>query len=318
MALDPQAKAFLDQAAAAGGPPIHELPVAQFRQLMRDLMGTPNPEPVARIIDRTIPGPGGPIPIRVYGPKGPEPTPVLMYMHGGGWVGGDLESHDALCRSLSNASGCTVAAIDYRLAPEHKFPAAPDDCYAALQWIAANGAEIGVDPSKLAVGGDSAGGNLTAVVAQMARDRRGPNILLQVMLYPVTDHNFATMSYQQNAEGYLLTREAMVWFWNHYLRNATDGGSPVASPLRGDLANLPPAFVVTAEFDPLRDEGEAYAKKLEQAGGQVTLKRYDGMIHGFFGLATVLDQGRQGIADAAAALRATFGMPRASSQLSGV
>jgi acetyl esterase len=247
------------------------------------------------------------MPTRIYMPYGTGPFPVLVYLHGGGWVIGDLEAYDATCRALTNAAGCLVVAMEYRLAPEHKFPAAPEDCYAATCWVAANAAAIGGDPRRIAVGGDSAGGNLAAVVAQMARDRGGPALVYQLLVYPVTNYGYDTASYEENAEGYLLTRNAMVWFWNHYLRSAADGNNPLASPLRAsDLRDLPPAMVLTAEFDPLRDEGEAYAMRLQEAGVPVTLKRYTGTIHGFFSLDAVLDQGKQAMADAAAALRTIF------------
>jgi acetyl esterase len=200
-----------------------------------------------------------------------------------------------------------VVSVEYRLAPEHKFPAAPEDCYAALQWVGANAAAINGDPEHIAIGGDSAGGNLTAVVAQMSRDRGGVRPVYQLLVYPVTDHRYDTPSYQENADGYLLTKDAMVWFWNHYLRSEVDGNSPLASPLRAEsLRDLPPALVITAEFDPLRDEGGAYAAKLQEAGVPVTLSRYDGMIHGFFSLGAVLDQGKNAISEAAAGLRAAF------------
>jgi acetyl esterase len=200
-----------------------------------------------------------------------------------------------------------LVAMEYRLAPEHKFPAAPEDCYAATCWVAANAEAIGGDPRRIAIGGDSAGGNLTAVVAQMARDRGGPALAYQLLVYPVTNYGYDKASYEENADGYLLTRDAMVWFWNHYLRSAADGNNPLASPLRAnDLRGLPPAMVLTAEFDPLRDEGEAYALRLQEAGVPVTLKRYAGTIHGFFSLGAVLDQGKQAMADAAAALRTIF------------
>jgi acetyl esterase len=247
------------------------------------------------------------MPVRLYTPPGRGPFPVLVYFHGGGWVIGNIAAYDPTCRALTNAAGCVVVSVEYRLAPEHKFPAAPEDCYAALQWVATNAAAINGEPARLAIGGDSAGGNLTAVVAQMARDRGGPPLVYQVLVYPVTDYNYNTASYRENADGYLLTRDAMGWFWNHYLRSQADGSNPLASPLRApNLRGLPPALVLTAEFDPLRDEGEAYAARLQETGVPVTLKRYDGMIHGFFSLGTVLDQGKQAMADAAAALRGAF------------
>jgi acetyl esterase/lipase len=305
MPLDPQAQAFLEQLAASGAPPLHELSVAEARQVIVTLFGVEgDPEPVGAVVDRMIPGAAGEISARMYTPRGTGPFPILVYFHGGGWVIGNLDAYDATCRALTKAARCIVVAMEYRLAPEHPFPAAPEDCYAATQWVAAHATAIGGDPTRLALGGDSAGGNLTAVVAQMVRDRGGPALCYQLLVYPVTDHNYDTASYRENAEGYLLTRDAMVWFWNHYLRSPADGSNPMASPLRADnLRGLPPAMVITAEFDPLRDEGEAYAARLQEAGVPVTLKRYDGMIHGFLSLGTVLEQGKQAIADAAAALR---------------
>jgi acetyl esterase len=305
MPLDPQAQALLDQMAAAGQPPLHELPVEDARTgfvAMIELAG--EPAPVARVEDRTIPGPAGAIPVRIYTPEGAGPFPVLVFYHGGGWVIGNLDGADRPCRSLCAGSGCVVVSVDYRLAPEHRFPAAADDAYAAAQWVSAHAAEIGADPVRLAVGGDSAGGNLTAVVALMARDNGGPAIAFQLLIYPVTGCDLDTGSYRDNAEGYLLTRAAMEWFWGHYVPAEAARRHPYAAPLCAeDLSGLPPAFVVTAEYDPLRDEGEAYAERLRQAGVPVTLKRYAGMIHGFFQLAGVLDQGRQVLDDASAALR---------------
>lgn len=308
MSLEPQAQAFLEQLAAAGAPPLHELSVAEARQVIVELLRTQgDPEPVGAVAERMIPGAGGEMPTRIYIPYGTGPFPVLVYFHGGGWVIGNLEAYDATCRALTNAAGCLVVAMEYRLAPEHKFPAAPEDCYAATCWVAANAAAIGGDPRRIAVGGDSAGGNLATVVAQRARDHGGPALVYQLLVYPVTNYGYDTASYRENADGYLLTRDAMVWFWNHYLRSAADGDNPLASPLRAnDLRGLPPAMVLTAEFDPLRDEGETYAMRLQEAGVPVTLKRYAGTIHGFFSLGAVLDQGKQAIADAAAALRTIF------------
>jgi acetyl esterase len=227
-----------------------------------------------------------------------------VFYHGGGWVIGDLEVADRPCRSLCAGAGCVVVSVDYRLAPEHRFPAAADDAYAAAQWVSAHAADLGADPARLAVGGDSAGGNLTAVVALMARDQGGPPIAFQLLIYPVAGCDLDTVSYRDNAEGYLLTRAAMEWFWGHYIPDEAARRHPYASPLSAEnLAGLPPAFVVTAEYDPLRDEGEAYAERLRRAGVPVTLKRYAGMIHGFFQLAGVLDQGRQVLTDASSALR---------------
>lgn len=271
------------------------------------------PEPVADVIDRTFPGPASPVPVRIYTPNGTPtgasggPFPCLVYYHGGGWVFGDLDGVDSICRAVANRAGCKVVSVDYRLAPEHKFPAPFDDCYAALKWVANHGSEIGVDARRLAVGGDSAGGNLAAAVTIKARDERGPAIRHQVLVYPVTNHDFGTASYSSNAEGYLLTRAMMRWFWNHYLSSAEDGRNPCASPLIAQsLADLPPALVLTAEFDPLRDEGEAYAARLENAGVNVRLKRYEGLIHGFWQMPGVFPIALDAAADVASDLRAAF------------
>jgi acetyl esterase/lipase len=307
MALDPQAKAFLDQAAASGAPPLNALPVPEARQALRALFSTGERESVKTVEDRQIPGPAGRIPVRIYTPEGKGPLPVLVYFHGGGWVLGDLETHDGTCRSLANAAGCIVVAVDYRLAPEHKFPAAPEDCYAATKWVVLNASSFGGDPARIAIGGDSAGGNLTAAVALMAADRGAPTFVYQLLIYPVTNFSLDTPSYRENADGYLLTKDAMQWFWKHYLQTDDDGQNPYASPSRArDVRRVPPAIVITAEFDPLRDEGEAYAARLREAKVPVEVKRYNGMIHGFFSLGHVMEQGKKAVAEAAAGLRAAF------------
>jgi acetyl esterase len=307
MPLDPQAKAFLDQLTAAGAPPLNGLPVAEARQALRTLFSTGTPEPIHRVEDRQVPGPAGRIPVRMYIPEGKGPLPVLVYFHGGGWVLGDLESHDNTCRGLANAAQCLVIAVDYRLAPEHKFPAAPEDCYAVTKWVVLNAASFGGDATRIAVGGDSAGGNLAAAVALMAADRGAPTLVYQLLIYPVTNYAFDTPSYRENADAYLLTKDSMQWFWGHYLANDSDGQNAYASPMRArDCRRVPPALVMTAEFDPLRDEGEAYAARLREAGVPVEVKRYNGMIHGFFSLGHVMDQGKKAVADAAAGLRAAF------------
>jgi acetyl esterase len=308
MPLDPQARALLDQMAAM--PPIHSQSVAEARQTVTALAQmTGEPEPVARVENRTIPGPLGDIPVRIYAPEGRGPLPVLVFFHGGGWVICNLETHDGLCRQLANAVGCMVVSVDYRLAPEHRFPAAAEDAYAATRWVADNAAAIGADPARVAVGGDSAGGNLTAVTALMARDRGGPGLVFQLIVYPVTDAPGGTPSYRENAEGYFLTADQMHWYWGHYMGSETGRRDPYACPLRApDLRNLPPALVITAEFDPLRDEGEAYAARMREAGVAVKLSRYDGMVHAFFSMAAVVDKGRQAVEEAAAALRGAFGL----------
>lgn len=309
MALDPQAKAFLDQIAALAGPSLSALPVAEARAMMESLAQMRGPEvAVAAVADRAIPGPAGDIPVRVYTPAGTGPFPLLVYFHGGGWVLGSLATHDGTCRALAAGAGCVVVAVDYRLAPEHRYPAAAEDCYAATQWCAAHAAELGADATRLAVGGDSAGGNLTAVVAQMARDRGGPALVFQLLVYPVTDVASDTPSYRDNAEGYLLSAADMQWFWGHYLGDAPQRGTePYASPLRAaTLRGLPPALVITAEFDPLRDEGEAYGAALEEAGVPSRISRYDGMIHGFFGMGSIIDRANAAVREACGHLRLAF------------
>jgi len=233
---------------------------------------------------------------------------VLVYLHGGGWVLCSIETHDPTCRELANGAGCVVVSVGYRLAPEHRFPAPAEDCYAALEWVARNTASLGGDPARIALGGDSAGGNLTAAVTLMARDRGGPRLVHQLLVYPVLDHAFDTDSYRENADGLLLTRDMMRSFWASYLAREEDGRHPYASPLRAsDLAGLPPAHVITAEYDPLRDEGEAYARRLAAAGVPCVQRRYDGMIHGFFGFTQMVDRARDAVADAARELRRGFG-----------
>lgn len=306
MPLDPQAQVVLDTLASLGNKPIDQSSVADAREQMKAFPAPPG-QPVAKVEDLTATGPHGPIPVRAYTPEGSGPFPCLVYFHGGGWVIGDIETHDGSCRELCNAAGCVVVSVDYRLAPEHKFPAAADDCFAALKWVAANVASLNVDASRLAVGGDSAGGNLSAVVALDARDAGGPPLRFQLLVYPVTDHNYATGSYSSNADGYLLTKAGMEWFWDHYLPDAASGADHRASPLRAkDLKGLPPALVITAEFDPLRDEGEAYAARLREAGVPTTLTRYDGMIHGFFGMTALLDKAKAAVNQSAEALKTAF------------
>lgn len=310
MALDPIAAGLLEQMAAAGGPAIHELPPAAAREMAVGFMALAGePEEVAENQEIMIPGPGGPIPVTVTTPKGAGKGPLgcLIYYHGGGWVIGDRATLHPTVTRLANQAGCKVVSVEYRLAPEHKFPAPFDDCYAALEWVAANAASIGVDPNKLAVGGDSAGGNLAAAVALKARDTKGPGIKFQVLVYPVTDHNLNTPTYQSNADGYLLTKQLMEWFWNHYISGPADSANPYVSPLRASsLSGLPPAVVYTAEFDPLCSEGEAYVKRLKEAGVQVSHKRYDGQIHAFWQMAGVFPAAADAIADAAGHLKKAF------------
>jgi len=305
MQLDPQARGLLDLVQAMGMPELHTLPVEGARQAMAALTAMRGAvEPVAKVEDRCLPGPAGEIPVRVYHPEPDAKFPVLLWFHGGGWVLGSLDTHDGTCRSLANQARCVVVSVDYRLAPEHRFPAAADDCFAATRWVASKASSLGGDPTRVAVGGDSAGGNLATVVAQMARDRGGPRLDFQLLVYPVTEAAFETPSYRDNAEGYFLTRDAMRWFWDHYVPNPDDRGHPYCAPLRAEsLADLPPALIITAGFDPLRDEGEAYAAKLQAAGVATRLSRYEGMIHGFFGMGAMLNDGNRAVSEAAEALR---------------
>ena len=305
MPLDPQAQQILEEAAALGLPAYQDLSPAAARKQM--LASAPPVEPllsVKKVEDRRIPGAVDDIPTRLYYPSGDPPFPVLVYFHGGGWVIGDLDTHHSFCHALAKTSGCLVVSVDYRLAPEHRFPAAVEDAYAATKWVAQNAAVIQADPERLAVGGDSAGGHLAAVAALMARDRNGPRINLQVLIYPITDFNFDTPSYIENGEGFMLTRDLMKWFWHHFIENDRDADHPYVSPLRAStLSDLPEAFIVTAEYDPLRDEGEAYGKRLLEAGVNVRLSRYPGMMHAFIRMTARLDKAKVALDEVAGRLR---------------
>ncbi|MGE4609386.1 MAG: alpha/beta hydrolase [Myxococcota bacterium] len=281
----------------------------QAREFYRTLGAMFGPGPDVSVEDRSIPGPAGEIPLRVYTPESDGPFGVFVFYHGGGWVIGDRDTHDRECRTLCEQAGCIVVSVDYRLAPEHVFPAAADDAFAALQWVGNNARELGGDPERIAVGGDSAGGNLAAVVALLARDAGGPALRFQLLVYPAVDLRTPSgfTSRKENEEGPFLTLDTMEWFENHYFASDQDRIAPNASPLLASShADLPPALVVTAEFDPLRDEGEAYAKALEQAGVETTLHRYDGMPHLFFQLSVVTDAGKELLAEAAAALKSAL------------
>lgn len=309
MPLEATTAAMLAAAAEAGAPPLSDLSPVQAREMYRMMQPPADDITVGHIEDRHIPGQAAEIPIRIYRPEGSGPFPVHLHYHGGGWVIGDLETHDADCRELCRAADVIVIAVDYRLAPEHPYPAAVEDCLAAAQWAAANAEAIGGSSGPISVGGDSAGGNLAAVVTRIARDAGAPRINFQLLLYPVTDAAMDTVSYVENREGYMLTEQSMTWFWESYCQNPERRLEPDASPLRAaDLSGLPAAHVMTAEFDPLRDEGEAYAKRLQEAGVAVTCERYDGLIHGFFSQARLIPAARPALDAAAKALRNAHGL----------
>jgi acetyl esterase len=305
MPLDPQARAFLDRLKELGVPGIGELPPEEARATQDEAAAAVfGPLQEVPCEDRTIPGPAGEIPVRVYRPD-EAPAPVLVYFHGGGWVLGSLNTLHGVCTTLARLSGCVVCSVDYRLAPENRFPAALDDAWAVVTWVAEHAEELGGLPGALAVGGDSAGGNLSAVCALRARDVGLP-LSLQLLVYPVTDADLDTSTYLEFADGYFLTRYSMEWFWGHYVPEG-DRFHPDASPLRAeDVSGTAPALIITAEFDPLRDEGEAYARRLEEAGVPVTLSRYDGMFHGFFRMPGVIDKANDALAEAAGAVRRAF------------
>ena len=310
MPLTAEAQAALK--LRAGAPPLHTLSVEQARAASAAARVKPEvQEPVARVEDLAIPGPAGDIPARLYSPNPDAQLPALIYFHGGGWVLGDLDSHDPLCRALANRAAAAVVSVDYRLAPEHKYPAAAEDAYAAVVWLAEHGAQWGADPARIAVGGDSAGGNLAAVAALMARDRGGPELRAQVLIYPVTNCDFGVESYRLNGDGSVgLSEDAMRWFWRCYTRSPAEAAEPYASPLRADtLLGLPPALIITAEYDPLRDEGEAYAARLERSGVPTQLVRYDGVIHGFVGQLAAFPEGGDAADRIAQFLRKTFKAP---------
>ncbi len=309
MALDPQVQAVLEMVIKSGRPAYHTLSPKDARQLFRETRpaSTPTPPEIGSVKDVIADGPHGPIPLRVYRPRGLDAgtaLPALVFFHGGGWVIGDLETHDVLCRQLTAEAGIAVIAVDYRLAPEAKFPAAADDAWAATRWVVAHAGRLGIDARRLAVGGDSAGGNLAAVVSLLARDAGAPAIAFQALLYPVTDVGIEWPSYQQLGEGYLLTSQSMRWFIGHYLTSERDAVDWRVSPLRApSLRGLPPALIVTAEFDPLRDEGEAYARALRAAGVRVDYVCYGGMIHGFVPMGRLIDTGNRAVSHVAASLR---------------
>ncbi|MCY3645721.1 MAG: alpha/beta hydrolase [Chloroflexi bacterium] len=306
MPLDWATAELLEQMAAGGGKPLHESTVEEARALAAGLADQVGPAPaMVRVEEHSLAVPDGAVPIRVLVPL-EQPAGVIVYYHGGGWVVGSIDESDTVARKLAERTSCSVVLVDYRLAPEHRYPVAVDDSWAALEWVGEHLAEIAAPGVPLFVAGDSAGGNLAAVMALRARDRGGPPIASQILIYPVTDANFWRPSYTDPENQLLLTREAMVWFWDHYAPNAERRSEADASPLRAaDLAGLPPAVVLTAEYDVLRDEGEAYAERLQEAGVPVNFQRYEGQTHGFFTL-LVLHGSERGFQQVVKAVRAVI------------
>jgi acetyl esterase len=310
--LHPDAQKVIDLIVASGRPPFETLTPAEAREvyLASRLILQPDPPPVAEVLELTADGPAGPIPLRLYRGHGVDkgrPQPAVVFFHGGGWVIGNLDSHDQPCRALANATPSIVVSVDYRLAPEHKFPAAVEDAVAATHWIGHNAIRLGVDPARVAVAGDSAGGNLAAVVALEARNRGGPRLAGQVLFYPAADMAMGHASHQRHAAQLPLTGAAMRWFIDHYLRGADDKSDWRAAPLRAaNLQGLPPALVITAGFDLLCDEGEAYAAALRRAGVQVEHERFEGQIHGFVSMGRMVADSDRAIGRAAIFLRQAF------------
>ena len=317
--MDPGMAKVITKLGSLGGKPIETLTPVEARAqplpgeavaaVLKDEGKSAQPPQVANVENRKIPGPGGEIPIRVYTPEGSGPFPALVYIHGGGWVIASIDAYDVSARALAKQANCVVVSVGYRLAPEHKFPAAPEDCYAATQYVTDHPGEFNVDASKVAVGGESAGGNLTTVVCMMAQQRGGKMPVHQLMVYPVTDYAFDTESYKENAKATPLNADMMRWFWKYYLPDPSDGDNPLASPLRASkemLSKLPPATVITDQIDPLRSEGKAYADKLKEAGVDVAYRNYDGVTHEFFGMAAVVDNAKKAEAFAADRLKSAF------------
>ncbi|HVB42175.1 MAG TPA: alpha/beta hydrolase [Streptosporangiaceae bacterium] len=326
MPFHPQVQALRDRLEAEQVPNLYTLPIEEARA--RDVQGAivtaGTLEQVGEVRDFAIPGPAGDLAARLYrpaahgadgkapDPDGPELLPALVYFFGGGWSLGTLDTSDAICRMITNRARCASIAVSYRLAPEHKFPAAVEDCYAGLAWVAAHAAELGVDAARLAVGGDSSGGNLAAAATLLARERGGPALVHQLLVYPNTDYHSDTDSMRQVNDQHFFNSKAIAWYWGMYLGSPEDGASPLASPLRAsDLSGLPPATVITAEFDPLRDEAEQYGHRLARAGVPAEIIRYDGMMHGFFTMVGILETSRVAVTTAADRLGQAFASTRA-------
>lgn len=311
MPLAPAARTLIDQLESGGGPALWEMSPDDARALSAVMGAMDDPPEVAAVEDRVIAGPAGDVPVRIYTPDAPAPRPVVAFFHGGGFVICSVETHDGLARRLANALGAVLVSVEYRLAPEHPFPIPLDDCDAAISWVAAHAVEIGAEPGMLAVMGDSAGGNLAAAATLVARDRKRPHLAAQVLVYPALDPARDTPSYRENGAGYLLDDPGMEWFWQQYLQDDEHEKNPLAAPARADdLRGLPPATVITAEFDPLRDEGEAYATRLSESGVAARTHRVPGMLHGFLGMPAMFDEANDAMGIAARALREAFDTAR--------
>jgi acetyl esterase len=307
MPLDPIMKAFIDQMALQPAPKMYELPASAARLMFAAIMEMTGPKdvPIGKVANLVCPGPGGDIPLRIYTPVAPaaEALPALLFFHGGGFVIGNIDTHDGLCRIIANEAGVRVIAVDYRLAPEHKYPAAIDDAYAALTYVEANAAQLGVDANRLAVGGDSAGGAMTAVLTQMAKEKGGPKIAFQLLFFPVTQIGEETTSLKNYAEGFVLERAGLEWFYKNYVPAGADRKDPAISPLYGSVEGLPPAYLTVAEFDPLHDEGLEYGRKLKAAGVPCEIVDYPGLVHDFIYFQSVLPQAAVALKAAAQALK---------------
>lgn len=313
---DSQMKAVLMSLAELHPKPIAKLTPEQARKqpgaadavkhLLKKRGMSTAPQPVGTVEDRTVPGPAGTIPVRVYTPSGAGPFPVLVYFHGGGWVIASIQAYDASCRGLCNAAKCVVVSVGYRQAPEHRFPAPHEDSYVATQYVMAHAADFGGIPGKVAVGGESAGGNLAGAVCLMARQRKGRMPIYQLNVYPIAGYDLNTPSYRENAQAIPLNKPAMAWFFRYTLRSPRDGDSPLISLDRANLRGLPAATVITDEIDPLRSEGKMYADRLRAQGVPVRYRNYMGVTHEFFGMAAVVDKAKQAQAFAAAGLKAAF------------
>jgi len=307
MPLDPIMKAFIDQMALQPAPKMYELPAPAARMMFAAIMQMTGPKdvPIGKVANLVCPGPGGDIPLRIYTPvaAAAETLPALLFFHGGGFVIGNIDTHDGLCRIIANEAGVRVIAVDYRLAPEHKYPAAIEDAYAALTYVEANATQLGVDANRLAVGGDSAGGAMTAVLTQMAKDKGGPSIAFQLLFFPVTQIGEETASLKNFAEGFVLERAGLEWFYKSYVPDGADRKDPGISPLYGPVEGLPPAYLTVAEFDPLHDEGLEYGWKLKTAGVACEIVDYPGLVHDFIYFQSVLPQAAVALKAAAQALK---------------